>query len=139
MTNETAINDIAEFRLLETGKGRVVLGIPGSEYQLALDLAEGANVDGHELRRRIRGKVHGQALKVHQPTAGGNFIEPVHGHPRIVQGTVLATSPGTGHVLIDLVVPVWVELMAPQSASEFSTGDLLNFYMNSGITFTPVE
>ena len=139
MTHETTINDLAEFRLLEWDKGKVMLGIPGTEYQLSLDAGEGVSADGYELGRRIRGRVVGQALKVHRPSAGGNFIEPVHGHPRIVQGTVIAAAPASRQLLIDLVVPVWVELMPSQSATEFSTGDLLNFYMKSGISFTPVE
>jgi len=139
VTHDTAINDIAEFRLLGVEEGMVILGIPGTEYRLSMHLADGSSIDGAETGRRIRGTVRGEALKVHNPSAGGNFIEPVDGHPRIVQGTVIATSPGTGDVLIDLVIPVWVRLTAAQSASTFATGDLLNFYMNSGITFTPVE
>ena len=137
--HETTTNDIAEFRFLGMDGENVVLGIPGTEYRLSMRLGEGASMKNTETGKRIRGKVRGEALKAHNPSAGGNFIEPVHGHPRIVQGTVIATSPGTGDVLIDLVVPVWIRLTAAQSASAFTTGDLLNFYMNSGITFTPVE
>ena len=139
MTHETAINDIAEFRLLRWEKDKVVLGIPGTNYELSLDPGEGMNAESCELGRRIRGRVHAKALKVHRPAAGGNFIEPVHGHPRIVQGTVLANAPSSRQLLIDLVVPVWVELMDSQSTADFTTGDLVNFYMESGIIFTPVE
>ena len=69
--------------------------------------------------------------------AGGNFIEPLDGRPRIVQGTVLAIDPTANEVLLDLVVPIRLEMFEGQSAGEFATGEMVNFYMHPGATFTP--
>ena len=43
-------------------------------------------------------------------------------------------------LLMDVVVPMWITLdtaTTGQSASDFSPGDLLNFYLEPGTTFTP--
>jgi hypothetical protein len=74
---------------------------------------------------------------MHRTGAGGNFIEPLDGRPRIVQGTVLAIDPAADEVLMDLVVPIRLEMFEGQSASEFATGEMVNFYMHPGATFTP--
>ncbi|MCH2160408.1 MAG: hypothetical protein MK085_00895 [Phycisphaerales bacterium] len=139
MTNQATLNDIAEFRLIDQDDEFVRLSIPGTDYKLSLVPGEGMADSPVQPGRRIRGRVNGSALKMHRPPAGGNYIEPVMGHPRIVQGTVIAADPTNRRLLIDLVVPVWVELMESQSTAEFSTGDVVTFYMNSGTSFTPVD
>ena len=135
--NETA-NDIAEFRLKGWKKDHVILKIPGTDYQLELVPGEGMTEDSHEIGSRVKGRVQGRALKMYRIGAGGNFIEPVSGHPRIVQGTVIASDPAHRKLLIDLVVPVWVDLNDLQSAGDFRTGDLAHFYMHTGTSFTPI-
>jgi hypothetical protein len=57
--------------------------------------------------------------------------------PRIVQGRVLAIDINANAVLIDLAVPAWVDMEASQPAGQWQTGDMLNFYVESGMTFTP--
>lgn len=137
MTNDTTTNDIAEFRLFAWNDTDLEVGIPGTDYRILLDHAGGPQPA--EIGRRTKGRVTGKALKVSKPSAGGNYIEPIEGgHPRIVQGTVIATSPATGQLLVDLVVPFWIELTADQSASEFTTGDVVTFHMKSGTRFDPV-
>ena len=137
VSNDATINDKAEFRLLALDDEFVELGIPGTDYRIKLVPGEGMDENTVPIGKRIRGRVYGRALKVHQPPAGGNYIEPIMGHPRIVQGMVIATDPSSRRLLVDLVVPVWIELMETQSAAEFATGDIVNFYMHSGTTFTP--
>ena len=137
VSKDATINDKAEFRLLALDDEYVELGIPGTDYRIKLIPGEGMDEHAARIGKRIRGRVDGRALKVHQPPAGGNYIEPIMGHPRIVQGMVIATDPSSRRLLIDLVVPAWIELMESQSAAEFATGDIVNFYMHSGTTFTP--
>jgi hypothetical protein len=85
----------------------------------------------------VSGVVSGRAQKLHRAHAGGEFIEPVEGHPRIVQGRVRETDPTGNRLLLQAVVPMWITLSADQSARSFMPGDIVNFYMESGVVFTP--
>ena len=122
---------------------RVVLGVHGTDYLIELT----PTVTGDRFpkprstrNRRIRGFIEGRALKMHRAEAGGRFIEPVHGHPRIVQGTVYEVDQPNDRLLMDVVVPMWITLdttVTGQRASDFAPGDLLNFYLEPGTRFTP--
>lgn len=138
MSNDAvqAIDDLCRGRVGWVRDGRIGLRLADSDYELHLDLTGDPSVLP-EPGKRVRGVISGQALKLHRATAGGRFIEPVLGHPRIVQGTVLAVDAARNRVLADVVVPMWVDLADGQSANEFTTGDLVNFYFASGVRFTP--
>lgn len=135
MTNDT-INDIADLRLLAWTDTEARVSIPNTEYHLTLDHAPGMDAPA-DIGRRISGRIIGKALKMANPAAGGNYIEPLDGHPRIVQGTVVATAEATRQLLVDIVVPVWVEMAAGQSATNFTTGDVVTFYLERGTRFEP--
>jgi hypothetical protein len=111
-----------------------VLTVPGSEY--VLDLVSGGPTSV-PVGKRVSGVVSGRAQKLHRAHAGGEFIEPVEGHPRIVQGRVRETDPTGNRLLLQAVVPMWITLSADQSARSFMPGDIVNFYMESGVVFTP--
>jgi len=136
MSESTASADpaICHARLEESGPGGFVVSIPHTEYMLRLHLAGTTAVAPG---KRIEGVVSGQAQKFHKAHAGGEFIEPVEGHPRIVQGRVRAVDQGANRVLVQAVVPMWVRVAAGQSAAEFHPGDFVNFYMESGVSFAP--
>lgn len=133
MTSQT-LPEIAEFKLVSLDAGFGIFAVPGTGYRLTLEVPEGFDAP---IGRRIRGRVRGRALRMHRTGAGGNFIEPLDGRPRIVQGTVLAIDPAADEVLMDLVVPIRLEMFEGQSASEFATGEMVNFYMHPGASFTP--
>ncbi|MFZ9881361.1 MAG: hypothetical protein ACO3QC_08170 [Phycisphaerales bacterium] len=109
------------------------LSVPGTEYVLELvgatTVAEG---------KRVQGTIAGRAQKLHRASAGGEFIEPVEGHPRIVQGRVRESDLAGNRLLVQAVVPMWISLGAGQSARDFHAGDIVNFYMESGVTFAPL-
>ena len=133
MTSQT-LPEIAEFKLVSLDAGFGIFAVPGTGYRLTLQVPEGFDAP---IGRRIRGRVRGRALRMHRTGAGGNFIEPLDGRPRIVQGTVLAIDLAADEVLMDLVVPIRLEMFEGQSASEFATGEMVNFYMHPGASFTP--
>jgi len=133
LTSQT-MPEIAEFKLVSLDAGFGIFAVPGTGYRLTLQVPEGFDAP---IGRRIRGRVRGRALRMHRTGAGGNFIEPLDGRPRIVQGTVLAIDLAADEVLMDLVVPIRLEMFEGQSASEFATGEMVNFYMHPGATFTP--
>jgi hypothetical protein len=116
------------------GAGAFVLSVPGTEY--VLDLVAGGATSA-PVGKRVNGVVSGRAQKLHRAHAGGEFIEPVEGHPRIVQGRVRETDPTGNRLLLQAVVPMWITLSADQSARSFLAGDIVNFYMESGVVFTP--
>jgi hypothetical protein len=122
---------------------RVRVTVPGTAYRLDLALVGDAAALQQRLAARgagavrLSGTVRGRALRAWHATAGGCFIEPVWGMPRIVQGRVLAIDINANAVLIDLAVPAWVDMEASQPAGQWQTGDMLNFYVESGMTFTP--
>lgn len=144
MTEAHSTDQMASFILeSEPTDDLVVLGVHGTDYLIELTptvTSDEFPAPRSSRNRRIRGTVAGRALKMHHAEAGGRFIEPVHGRPRIVQGTVYEVDAPNGRLLMDVVVPMWITLdtaATGQSASEFSPGDLLNFYLEPGTTFTP--
>lgn len=136
----TAVADTARVVLEEILTGqptRVRVSVPNNSYQIELVLDGDAAALAARVGKRLTGVIRGRALRMWQAQAGGCFIEPVWGHPRIVQGRVLAVDTAANAVLLDLAVPVWMTLEAAQSAASFQTGDMLNFYCESGTSFTP--
>lgn len=134
----SAIDDLCRARVAWIRDGRVGLTLDGTSYEIHLAIAGDAS-RLPKAGKRTSGVIHGKALRMHRAGAGGRFIEPVLGHPRIVQGTVMATDPAANRMLADVVVPMWLELEPDQPVREFATGDLVNFYCASGMTFAPAD
>jgi hypothetical protein len=76
---------------------------------------------------------------MHPTRGGGQFIEPVWGAPRIVAGRVRTVDSTARRVLVDATVPMWVEAPKGQNLDAIREGDLLNFYVESGTRFEPVN
>ncbi|MBX3355336.1 MAG: hypothetical protein KF724_06530 [Phycisphaeraceae bacterium] len=134
---DSAIDDLARVRVDSASDELVVLSVPGSEYRLHLKPGAPLAAFPGEPGRRVEGVINGRALRMHRASAGGAFIEPIEGHPRIVQGRVLAGDLERNRLLVRAAVPIWFDLCEGQLASDFQTGDLVNFYAESGTTFTP--
>lgn len=117
----------------------LVLAVPGTDYKLHLIPGVRAAEIRTPIGKRIKGVIHARALRMHKASAGGQFIEPIYGHPRIVQGEVLAVDPAARRVLVDVAIPMWVETAAGQNIAAINPGDLVNFYVQSGATFTPQD
>ncbi|MSR69918.1 MAG: hypothetical protein EXS17_06185 [Phycisphaerales bacterium] len=134
-------SDTARVVASSCADGRIIVSIPHTQYEIELNLLpndplrnDGANA---VLGTHITGVVHARALKMHRATGGGVYIEPVQGRPRSVQGRILATDVVNNKVLAHVVIPMWVSVPQGQAASDFSTGELVNFYVESGTSFTP--
>lgn len=134
-TSTSTDRDLCRLVLESASDGRVELTVPGTSYRLRLQLGGPQRTVSAQPGKRIRGRIEGRALRMHVAAAGGAFIEPVHGHPRIVQGRVVAVEGN--RVLVDMAVPAWLTVAEGQSASEFEPGQLVNMYVESGMTFTP--
>ena len=94
----TAVTDTARVVLDEvlpaTGAqpARVRVSLPGMAYRVELVLAGDAAALAGKVGKRVNGTIRGKAQRAWHATAGGCFIEPVWGMPRIVQGRVLAVD-----------------------------------------------
>ncbi|MDZ4831560.1 MAG: hypothetical protein SGJ09_15345 [Phycisphaerae bacterium] len=112
----------------------IVLSIPSTAYRLHFKLAGRVTT---VVGKRITGTIRGKAMRIHPASAGGQFIEPVDGHPRIVQGVVVTVDAAANRLLIDMAVPAWIVVAEGQLASDFVVGQTVNMYVESGMTFTP--
>ena len=138
MTTKVQTNEIARVVLEEITGELLVLTIPGTNYKLHLKAAGNGSGITTKPGKRIKGIIHAKALRMHSATAGGKFIEPIWGEPRIVSGLVLAVDESKNRLLVDVSLPMWVEVCEGQQATQFSEGQLVNFYVQSGMEFEQV-
>ena len=131
----TTDSDLVRGTLESANGNEITISLPGTDYRLRFTQAGPTAVHPG---KRVKGVVRMKALRMHKAEAGGAFIEPINGQPRIVQGVVRAIDPAANRLLCEVVVPMWVEPFDGQQATEFATGDLVNFYAQSGTSFTPV-
>jgi hypothetical protein len=75
----------ARGKIIETRDKKVVFHPAGTNYQLHLTL-EGEPLGASE--RPIDGIIRVEARKLWTVPSGGNFIQPIFGEPRIIQGRV---------------------------------------------------
>lgn len=116
-----------------TKPGYIRFGIPNTNYELHLR-PEGqiaARVGG-----RLVGVVKAQSRRIDVVQTGGEYIEPVYGRPRRVQGTVRAVTGGA--VVVDAGVPIHlVPTDARQKVEQFQPGQFVSCDVLDGATFTP--
>lgn len=133
-TSPTTVSDLARGRIQAVRDGRINLALPGTDYVLDLSIADSRNfADG----QRFKGRIAGQALRMFATAGGGAFIEPAVGEPRIVAGRVLTVDVARRRILIEAVVPMWLDFDDRQPAEQFVVGELVNCYVASGISITP--
>jgi hypothetical protein len=73
-------------KILRAEAGRLVFHVIDTNYELHLD----AQGDFSALiGQKVSGRVRVKARKVYGVPSGGNFVQPVLGTPRIIQGRVL--------------------------------------------------
>lgn len=131
----TTDSDLVRGTLESANGNEITISLPGTDYRLRFTQA--GPTAAHP-GKRVKGVVRMKALRMHKAEAGGAFIEPIMGQPRIVQGVVRGVDAAANRLLVDVVVPMWVEPFDGQQATEFTAGDMVNFYAQSGASFTPV-
>jgi hypothetical protein len=102
----------------ESDKGRVIVFQPqGTNYELHLISDEPF---AGELNKPLELTVRVQARKVYTVPSGGNFIAPIFGPPRIIQGRVRYADDRM--LVVHAGTPVIVELPAADSAIDLDEG-----------------
>ena len=135
MTTNVETDGIARGVLDELGGEHLVLAVPGTEYRLRLAIAADGSKMASHVGKRIKGRIHATALRMHAAQAGGRFVEPVWGAPRIVSGGVLTVDEAKNRLLVDVAVPMWVTMADGQQATDFTEGQMVNFYVTSSTSF----
>jgi hypothetical protein len=92
-------------KVLSAGNGTVIFNPAGTNYELKL-VAPG--YAGPAQGPPVRGIIRVTARKVWTVPSGGNFIAPIFGPPRTIQGRV--RSIGTGRMVVHAGCQIWVEL-----------------------------
>ena len=72
--------------------------------------------------KRVEGVIRVQARKVYTVPSGGNFIVPIYGPPRIVQGRIRYLDDRA--MVVQAGLPVVVELPAAEDAYDLVNGPL---------------
>ena len=135
MTTNVETDGIARGVLEELSDEQIVFAVPGTEYRLSLVVEDGGNTMTSQVGKRIKGCIHATALRMHAAQAGGRFVEPMWGAPRIVSGVVRTVDELKNRLLVDVAVPMWVTMADGQHATDFAEGQMVNFYVTSGTSF----
>ncbi len=135
MTTNVETDGIARGMLKELSDEQLVFAVPGTEYRLSLVIEDGGTTLASQVGKRIKGRIHATALRMHAAQAGGRFVEPMWGAPRIVSGVVRTVDEVKNRLLVDVAVPMWVNMADGQHATDFAEGQMVNFYVTSGTSF----
>ena len=136
MTTHANVSDTAR-GILESIEGdRAVLHLAHTDYYLYLRVEDGSMLSDR-VGKRVRGVIHGRALRLHPTAGGGRFVEPLVGEPRIVTGTLRAVDDAGSRLLVDVSVPMWLETEPDQDFDGLALGGLVTCYVESGARFVP--
>lgn len=136
MTTDAKVADQVRGILESIEDDRVVLHLSHTDYALHLRVDDAAPLRDR-VGKRVRGTIHGRAMRIHAASGGGRFVEPIIGEPRIVAGTLRAVDPANHRVLVDVAVPMWLATGPEQDYGIFTVGGLVTCYVESGTRFVP--
>ena len=101
----SAGGEVALGKVLSAGDGTVVFNPAGTNYELKLVAPGYAGVAGGP---PVRGIIRVTARKVWTVPSGGNFIAPIFGPPRTIQGRV--RSIDGKRMVVHAGCQIWVDL-----------------------------
>lgn len=120
----------AKGKVIEVRDGVVVFQPTGTTYELHLETA--APYTGPS-NQQIEAYIKVKARKVYTVPSGGNFITPIQGQTRIIQGRVRYVDNTT--LVVHAAVPVIVELPVDDRQIELSEGQITAGKMANVVVF----
>jgi len=105
-------------RVLSKDDTSIIFNPQNTNYELKLEIAK---YDG-PMAQRVEGFITIAARKVYTVPSGGNFIAPIFGPPRIVQGRVKYLDEK--EMVVQAGTSIIVKLPAAEDAFDFANGDL---------------
>ena len=121
-------------RLAGLQSGSIEIVIPETAYKLRLVCDDDVSGD---IGDAVRGVVTAVALKIHVAAAGGRFISPMNGEPRIIAGHVLSMNPVEGTAVVQSIIPLEIRVEDLDFLGSLTVGELVNFYVRSGASWRP--
>jgi hypothetical protein len=128
---------MSKFVVESVSEGTVTLKVPGMNYRNTF-LIQG-NAASFEPGQRIRGAIHAPAWKVDRVELGGNYVEPLCGRPRRMQGTILSVNPAANELTVRVGYEVTVQLPAKYNASTYQPGERVGWDNIEIPTFEPAS
>ena len=116
VTSPNPANLKASGTILAVKPGSVTFRPAGTNYQLELAIAENGATAG----TRMRCDVRVTARKVYTVPSGGNFISPIFGPPKVVQGLVRWADERW--LVVHAGCPIHVELPPDDHAIDLDNG-----------------
>ena len=114
-----AAKAMARGRVIETRPGMVIFQPKGTTYELHLE----SSITGAEsLNKPIQGRILLKARKLYTVPSGGNFIAPIVGPPRTVQGRVIGITPT--QIVVQAGAPVLIDLPVEPHAIDLGSGPI---------------
>lgn len=120
MTSSPSVEVPAKGKVLQNNGQTVVFQPAGTNYELHLLVAGGA-YDG-PVGQPVSCVIRVDARKVYTVPSGGNFIQPIFGPPRIIQGRVRALDDR--RLVVHAAVPITVNLPADAHAIDLNRGPI---------------
>ena len=118
METTAAANPLASGKVIAVKDGQVSFNPRGTNYELQLAVA---NYRG-PLNTPITCVIRVTARKVYTVPSGGNFIVPIFGPPRIVQGRV--RSADSKSLVVHAACPIHVDLPVEDHAIDLDEGPI---------------
>lgn len=129
----------ARGKVIEARASLVIFQPRATNYELHL---EAVGEYKGPIGKATQGVIHVKARKLYTVPSGGNFIAPILGPPRIIQGRVVAISPA--QVVLQAGAWIVVDLPAEPHAIDLGSGSIeqgaiVNVVAFPGARFLPVS
>ena len=134
---QTTARPATRGKLTAVKDGVVHFAPSGTNYELHL-MTPG---DPGAVGRLVEGVIRVRARKVWTVPSGGNFVSPIFGPPRTIQGRVKSLSER--ELVVHAGVPIVVELPAEEQGYDLASGPIavgvmVNVVALPGATFEPL-
>ncbi len=97
----------------------VTLKTPNANYRNTFTCSSAADL---VVGKWVSGRIHALARKIDVVSDGGNFVEPLFGRPRHMQGLVLQQNPAENSLLVQTAYKTTVQLPQHQQAADYPAG-----------------
>jgi hypothetical protein len=109
----------ARGKVKSTDNGAVVFLPANTNYQMHLGVSGGYS---GPLNKPISANIRVTAAKVYTVPSGGNFIAPIYGPPKIIQGRVVRVDEKS--MVVHAGLQITVELPVAESAIDLDNGQI---------------
>jgi len=123
------------FTVQSVADGCVTLTTTGTNYQNLFKL--GGADKPLTVGQRVHGTIHATAWKAELVSAGGNYVEPLLGRPRRMQGVIKAANAAANELTVHVGYDVTVKLPDQYRTFQFPVGARVGWDNSDIPTFQP--